>query len=79
MQDVFSKLRRANRKNYTLYLVCTFVAMMLITAFSAMIFSPTVRTIFPEGGDSLKQVYAIFALACTGSVVFTIYADAPPP
>ena len=74
IQDVFSKLRRANRKNYTLYLVCTFVAMMLITAFSAMIFSPTVRTIFPEGGDSLKQVYAIFALACTGSVVFTIYA-----
>ena len=63
MQDVFAKLRRANRKNATLYLICNFVAMMLITAFAAMMFSPTVLTILPEGGDSRKQVYAIFALA----------------
>ena len=74
MQDVFAKLRRANRKNATLYLICNFVAMMLITAFAAMMFSPTVLTILPEGGDSRKQVYAIFALACAGSVIFTIYA-----
>lgn len=74
LTDVFSKLRKKNRKNYTLYLVCNFVALLLITAYSTMMFSPTVLTILPEGGDSRKQVIAIFAMACVGCVVFTIYA-----
>ena len=48
---------------------------MLITAYSAMMFSPTVLNIFPEGGDSLKQMYAIFVLALVGCIVFTVYAS----
>lgn len=74
LTDVFSKLRKKNRKNYTLYLVCNFVALLLITAYSTMMLSPTVLTILPEGGDSRKQVVAIFVMACVGCVVFTIYA-----
>ena len=38
---------------------CNFISLMLITAYSGMMFSPTVQTILPDGGDSRKQMYAI--------------------
>lgn len=47
---------------------------MLISAYSAMMFSPTVQNILPEGGDSRKQIYAIFVLSLFGCLIFTIYA-----
>lgn len=74
MREIQKKLRKNNSKNYTLYIFCNFISLMLITAYSAMMFSPTVLKVLPEGGDSRKQVMAIFALACVGCVVFTIYA-----
>src|SRR5699024_7564425 len=57
------------------YLFCNFISLMLITAYSAMMYSPTVLSILPEGGDSRKQLYAIFILALFGCVFFTIYAS----
>ena len=74
MRVIQKKLRKNNSKNYTLYTFCNCISLMLITAYSAMMFSPTVLKVLPEGGDSRKQVMAIFALACVGCVVFTIYA-----
>lgn len=74
MREIQKKLRKNNSKNYTLYVFCNFISLMLITAYSAMMFSPTVLKVLPEGGDSRKQVTAIFVLACVGCVVFTIYA-----
>lgn len=74
MRDVQRKLKKNNSKNYVLYTFCNFVSLMLITAYSAMMFSPTVLKVLPEGGDSRKQVTAIFVLACVGCVVFTIYS-----
>lgn len=47
---------------------------MIISAYSALMFSPTVQTVFPEGGDSAKQMYMIFVMTLIGCVVFTIYA-----
>lgn len=75
MNKINKSLRKANRKNAALYLFCNFISLMLITAYSAMMFSPTVLNTLPEGGDSRKQVIAIFVLACFGCVVFTIYAS----
>lgn len=75
MNKINKSLRKANRKNSVLYLFCNFISLMLITAYSAMMFSPTVLNILPEGGDSRKQVIAIFVLACFGCVVFTVYAS----
>ena len=69
------KLQKADRKQAVLYLFCNFVSLMLITAYSTMMLSPTVQNIFPEGGDSRKQMYAIFVLALVGCIVFTIYAS----
>lgn len=74
MQNLEQKLQRADRKQAILYLFCNFISLMLISAYSAMIFSPTILTVLPEGGDSRKQIIAIFVLALFGCTVFTIYA-----
>lgn len=75
MNQLEKKLRSADRKQSALYLFCNFVSLLLITAYSAMMFSPTVLLVLPEGGDSRKQMVAIFVLALFGCVVFTIYAS----
>lgn len=74
MQKLEQKLQTADRKQAALYLFCNFISLMLITAYAAMMFSPTVQEILPTGGDSRKQMYMIFALALFGCVVFTVYA-----
>lgn len=68
------KLQRADRKHAHLYLFCNFIALMIISAYAGMMFSPTVQTAFPAGGDSRKQMNAIFVLTLIGCVIFTVYA-----
>lgn len=75
LKDLEKKLQKADAKQARLYLFCNFVSLLLITAYSAMMFSPTVLLVLPEGGDSRKQMVAIFVLALFGCVVFTIYAS----
>lgn len=75
MNQLENKLRKADQKQAALYLFCNFVSLLLITAYSAMMFSPTVLRVLPDGGDSRKQMVAIFVLALFGCVVFTIYAS----
>lgn len=72
--ELFQKLRRSEKKDAKLYLFCNFVSLLLITAYAAMMYSPTVLLVFPKGGDSRKQMTAIFVLALLGCVIFTIYA-----
>lgn len=74
MKQMERKLQRADRKQSRLYLFCNFMALMIISAYSALMLSPTVQKVFPEGGDSAKQMYMIFVMTLVGCVVFTIYA-----
>ncbi len=74
MRQLEKKLRQADRKHSRLYLFCNFIALMIISAYSALMFSAPVQTVFPIGGDSRKQMYAIFVMTLLGCVVFTIYA-----
>lgn len=74
MKAMEKKLRRADRKHSLLYLFCNFTALMIISAYSALMCSKTIQTVFPDGGDSRKQMYAIFVMTLVGCVVFTIYA-----
>lgn len=74
MKKMEQKLQRADRKHAKLYLFCNFMALMIISAYSALMFSPTVQTVFPSGGDSRKQMNAIFVMTLLGCVVFTLYA-----
>ena len=75
LKDLEKKLQKADAKQAKLYLFCNFISLLLITAYSAMMFSPTVLLVLPQGGDSRKQMVAIFVLALFGCVVFTIYAS----
>lgn len=74
MKQMEQKLQRADRKQSRLYLFCNFMALIIISAYSALMLSPTVQKVFPEGGDSAKQMYMIFVMTLVGCVVFTIYA-----
>ena len=75
MKSLEQKLRKASQKQAGLYLFCNFISLLLITAYCAMMFSPTVLSILPEGGDSRKQIVMIFILTLFGCVTFTIYAS----
>ncbi len=74
MKTMEQKLQKAGRKHSRLYLFCNFTALMIISAYSALMCSKTVQTVFPQGGDSRKQMYAIFVMTLAGCTVFTIYA-----
>lgn len=74
MQSLEKKLQKASRKQAALYLLCNFISLMLITAYTVILFSPTILNVLPEGGDSRKQLYAVFVMALSGCVIFTIYA-----
>lgn len=73
--EVYSLLRRQNRKQYALLAGCCFFSVLLITAYACMMRAPTILSILPEGGDSRKQVMMVFVLAVIGCGVFTIYAS----
>lgn len=73
-QKLCSSLRRKNRRNYALLVFCDFISVMLITSYAAILRSPTVLRVLPEGGDSRRQMYMIFALAAIGCGAFTLYA-----
>ncbi len=74
MKQMEQKLQKADRKQSRLYLFCNFTALAIISAYSALMLSPTVQRVFPESGDSRKQMYMIFVMTLAGCVVFTIYA-----
>ena len=72
--SIFLKLRRYNKKNYKQLLFSTFFSIFLVTSFVCVLYSPVVQAGFPEGGDSLKMIMMIFALAVLGCLIFNIYA-----
>ncbi len=74
IKDLEKKLRAQDYRQAKLYLFCNFISLMLITAYAAMMLSPTILHVLPEGGDSRKQMTAIFVLTLVGCLVFTVYA-----
>ncbi|MEG2788563.1 MAG: FtsX-like permease family protein [Romboutsia sp.] len=75
MNNVISKLRKNNIKNYYMLAFCITLSVLLVTSYALMFFSPTVMNVLPEGGDSRKQGYMIFSIAIIGCAVFTTYAS----
>ena len=74
LSKIWEKLRKKNKNQYRQLLFCVGFAMMLITSYLMMLMSPLIQQTLPEGGDSRKQVYMIFALAAVGCIVFVSYA-----
>lgn len=76
MNKIFHKLRQYNKEHYRLFLFCTTLAISLVTSFATLLFSPTIMTVLPEGGDSRKQVYLIFGVDIIACIVFVRYVQA---
>ena len=75
LSQVFSALRRKNRRQEMLLFGCLMFSTLLMTAYCMMMYSPTVQNTLPEGGDSRKQVMMIFVLAIIGCGAFVLYAS----
>lgn len=74
ISDIFTKLRKFNRGKYKQLLFCVTFAVFLITSFAATLYSQTVQSVLPVGGDSRKQVEMIFVISLIGCLFFAIYA-----
>lgn len=75
MNNIYSKLRLKNIKNYYMLIFCIILSIILATSYAVMFFSPTVQNILPVKGDSRKQAYFIFGIAIIGCALFTTYAS----
>ena len=53
--QVTAALRRKSLGQYALLTLCCFVSVLLITAYASMMGSPTVLSVFPEGGLPLRH------------------------
>lgn len=74
INEIYKKLRKKNRGQYFLLAGTVFLSIILVNALLLIVNSKTVLTILPEGGDSRKQITAIFALSAVGSIVFVNYS-----
>ena len=72
--DINRELRQYNKKDSKLLFFCICLSQCLMSAYAVVMWSPTVLKILPEGGDSRKQVMAVFIFTCIGCVVFVSYA-----
>lgn len=75
MNRLWDKLRKKNSGNYRQFQFCITFAVMLISSFWMMMWSPLIQNTLPVGGDSRTQVYMIFGIAVAGCTIFIIYAS----
>lgn len=74
MNKIWDKLRKYNRGAYRQFKFCIGFAVLLISSYLMMLFSPLVQNTLPIGGDTRKQVYMIFWIAVAGCTIFVLYA-----
>lgn len=74
MHTIWSKLRKKNKKDYRQFTFCITFAVLLISSFLFMLFSPLILKTLPVGGDSRKQVFMILGIAVAGCILFIVYA-----
>ena len=76
ISKVYSKLRKRRQRQYLPLSFCTFLSVLLITAFALMYFGPTVQNFLSEGGDTRKMASLLLATNRFGLFrVFTLYAS----
>ena len=71
---LWSRLRKRNKRDYRQFQFCITFAVMLISSYLMMVFSPLVKNALPDGGDSLKMAGMIFGIAAIGCLMFVWYA-----
>lgn len=71
---VYNKLHKYNKNSYRQLNICLIISIAFVVSFSSILFGPLVQQVFPEGGDSRKQIYLIYAITIIGCWIFVIYA-----
>ncbi|GCF93996.1 ABC transporter permease [Enterococcus florum] len=74
MPSLLKKLRKYNFRQYAQFLFCVTFSVLLVTSYAVMLYSTLVQRTFPEGGDSRKQIWMIFAVALLGCLIFIMYS-----
>ncbi len=74
MRTLWAKLRKKNKKDYRQFQFCILFAVMLISSYTILMFSPLIQKSLPDGGDTGKQAYLIFGIAVLGCTIFVWYA-----
>lgn len=74
MSSILKKLRKYNKSNYNQFEFCITFAVLLMTAMMSIAQMPIVQLVFPEGGDSRKQLYLILTVSIIGCIIFSLYA-----
>lgn len=74
LSSIFKILRKVNKHQYIQVWGCITFANVLVSSFLAVLFSQFIQSTLPEGGDSRKQIYFIFAAAVIGCFIFVLYA-----
>ena len=55
LRVLWSRLRKRNKKDYRQFQFCIVFAMMLVSSYLMMLYSPLVKSAMPEGGDTGKM------------------------
>lgn len=71
---LWSRLRKRNKKDYRQFQFCIVFAMMLVSSYLMMLYSPLVQNAMPEGGDTGKMAYLNLGIAVVGCTMFVWYA-----
>ncbi len=71
---LWSRLRKRNKKDYRQFQFCVVFAMMLVSSYLMMMYSPLAQRAMPEGGDTGKMAYLNLGIAVTGCTMFVWYA-----
>ena len=72
--NILEKLRRYHKGNYRQFTLCFLLSVTLVSALTMFMQSPFVQSRLPEGGDSRKVLYMVYAVAVTGCALFVVYA-----
>ena len=74
LRVLWSRLRKRNKKDYRQFQFCIVFAMMLVSSYLMMLYSPLVKSAMPEGGDTGKMEYLNLGIAVIGCTMFVWYA-----
>lgn len=74
LRVLWSRLRKRNKKDYRQFQFCIVFAMMLVSSYLMMLYSPLVKSAMPEGGDTGKMAYLNLGIAVIGCTMFVWYA-----
>ena len=74
LRVLWSRLRKRNKKDYRQFQLCIVFAMMLVSSYLMMLYSPLVKSAMPEGGDTGKMAYLNLGIAVIGCTMFVWYA-----